>query len=191
MIHFLKRYAAALALTVIICSVVSVGNAANSQRFAQTAEALTPSKARNHEFTKMYDVPIETPLLPDKLREAFEACIHTAAITRIETAEDTPIIDEICLTRCPSFGITGEIQETMSILVPDEALIALLYKHHFFNMQEYLDTGVLDGDFTWITVHFNNGVTKRVGGLMAEVAGAAGFIAVYDAVVIALNNFQE
>ena len=46
----------------------------------------------------------------------------------------------------------------------------------------------MDGHFTYITVHLQGGESKTVGGLEAEAYGPEAFVAVYDAVVAALDG---
>jgi len=99
-------------------------------------------------------------------------------------------IDTIVLTISPSFGVEGEMVDTVMTIHPDAALTALVYEHDFFNMPEYLDTGVLDGDFVWITVNLLNGGSKTVGGLVADEFGPDDFIAIYNAVVQALETIE-
>ncbi len=96
-------------------------------------------------------------------------------------------IECISLSINPSFGTPEDMQDNTRTLVPDDQLVALLYAQDFFGLPEYLETDVMDGHFTWITVTFSNGETKRVGGLVAEEYGPEAFIIVYDAVKAALD----
>ena len=50
-------------------------------------------------------------------------------------------------------------------------------------MPEYIETGVMDGYFTWITVNYSDGESKRVAGLVAEKFGPEDFIIIYDALM--------
>ena len=68
------------------------------------------------------------------------------------------------------------------------ALLSSLYEHDFFSLPEYLETDVMDGDFTWVTVNLKNGESKRVGGLLADGFGPDHFIAICDAISRVLQN---
>lgn len=107
------------------------------------------------------------------------------------SAIDAAEIESIVLTTSPAFGPAEEMVDTEKTLRPDDALITLLYAQGFFDMPEYLDTGVMDGHFTWITVYALNGESKRVGGLVAEEFGPEGFIVIYEAVVRAMQGIQR
>jgi len=72
------------------------------------------------------------------------------------------------------------MNDTVRNLGLDAGLIALFHEHGFFDVPEYLDTGVMDGHYTWITVRFKNGESKRVGGLAAEEFNSVDFIAIYQ-----------
>ncbi|MDR3051648.1 MAG: hypothetical protein LBU67_07990 [Oscillospiraceae bacterium] len=135
-------------------------------------------------------------------------------------AEGPGEIDSIVLTITPSFGLIDELTENLAIIRPNEGtvlmqtlrkqddavqkeklflthvedvdtLVASLYEQDFFNMPEYLETGVMDGDFTWITVNMKNGESKRAGGLVAKEYGPKGFIALCDAINQVLQNSAE
>ena len=135
-----------------------------------------------------YTKSAEALLLSGRQEDASSVFTQAIALARVQGLADAGEIDTILLTQSSSFGVEGETDDTVRNLVPDADLIALLYEHGFFDMPEYLDTGVMDGHFTWIMVHFKNGVVKRVGGLVAEEFGPDGFIAIYDAVVEALDD---
>ena len=97
----------------------------------------------------------------------------------------TEAIESIVLTTSPSFGLPEDMIDTVRTFTPNDALTSLLNERGFFTMPEYLDTGVMDGDYTWITVNFKNGESKRVGGLEAEKDGPEDFIIIYEAVISA------
>ena len=99
------------------------------------------------------------------------------------SSDTTDVIESIMLTISPSFGTEDEMVDTVRIFVPNEKLTSLLCERNFHSMPEYLETGVLDGHFTWIIVKFVNGESKRVGGLVAEEFGPEGFIAIYNALI--------
>jgi len=135
-------------------------------------------------------------------------------------AEEAERIDSIVLTVAPSCGAIDEVTDNVAIIRPSNntvllrtiwqkddtvlqqklfrtqtedvaALVSLLYAHDFFDMAEYLETGVDDGHFTWITVSLWSGESKRVGGLVAEEFGPDGFIAIRDAIGQVLQNSVE
>jgi len=105
----------------------------------------------------------------------------------IGTAE----IDSIVLTISPSFGLQDDLVDAETTIYPDAALTSLLHEHNFFGMPEYLETGVLDGHFTWITVNMRGGEVKRVGGLVAEAFGPEDFIVLYDALMEAKESHAK
>ena len=134
--------------------------------------------------------------------------------------EKEGMIDSIVLIVAPSFGSIDELINNVVTIHPDSAtvlmqtiwqkddtvqeqqlfvaqnedltaLVSLLYEHDFFNMPEYLETGILDGDFTWITVTVRSGESKRVGGLLATEYGPEDFIAICNAIDQALLNIVE
>ena len=122
---------------------------------------------------------------------AFEVRVGEAGVERVERMHAAAVsieeIENITLTLSPSFGLPEEMVDTVMVFSPDAALVALLNDKGFFDMPEYIDTGVMDGRFTWITVNLRNGESKRVGGLEAEEFGPEDFIMIYDAVI----NAQE
>jgi len=120
-------------------------------------------------------------------------------------------IDSIVLIAVPSYGSMDELTRNETIIRPhvgtvrtqtirlkDEtvqeqrlfaansedlaALVSSLYAFGFFGMPEYLGTNIMDGTYTWITVHTVSGEAIRVGDIHAEEYGPEGFIAVYDAI---------
>ncbi|MCL1795480.1 MAG: tetratricopeptide repeat protein [Clostridia bacterium] len=119
----------------------------------------------------------------------------SAVFERAATIADGPApasartgeIGTIELRLSPSFGMEGEMNDTVVTLCPTEELTALIHANDFFNMPETIETGVLDGHYTRITVCLKNGESKTVGGLVAEEFGPDAFIAVYDAIVLASN----
>ena len=71
------------------------------------------------------------------------------------------------------------------------ALVASLYEYDFFSLTQYLETYVMDSDFTWITINLINGESKRAGGLLAEEFGLDRFVAICDAISRVLQNSVE
>ena len=147
----------------------------------------------------------------------FAFSVTAQAIVPIEDAE---LIDSIVLTIAPSFGQIDELTNSVTIIRPNigtvrkqttrqqddtiqgqqlfvaqsedlSALASSLFKHGFFDMPEYLETGIMDGDFTWITVTLRSGESKRVGGLLAEEYGPEDFIAIYNAIDQVMLNMIE
>ena len=109
----------------------------------------------------------------------------------IENAER---IDSIVLTVSPSYGSIDELTDSVTAIHPNvgtvrtrtirqkdgaiqarqlfvaqsedlTALVSSLIDHDFFGLPEHLETDILDGDFTWVTVTLQTGESKRVGGL--------------------------
>jgi len=156
--------------------------------YARAAADYATAIERKPDLLTAYTKNAEALLLSGRPGEASDAFARAMALAGEVAPADAREIDTIVLTLSPSFGVEGEMTDTVKSLVPDAESIALLHEHGFFDMPEYLETGVLDGHFTWITVHFNNGESKRVGGLVAEEFGSEDFVAIYDAVVSALDG---
>ena len=126
-------------------------------------------------------------------------------------AEAANAVDSIVLTIHPVYGVLDELIDTVitirpeartihaqavrqmdgavegeALLIPERedlaALALALGQHGFFDMDDYLETGVMDGHFTWVTVNLQNGETTTVGGLVAEKYGPEGFVAICDAI---------
>ena len=126
-------------------------------------------------------------------------------------------IDSIVLTIAPTFGLLDELTDTVAILRPGQlsiavqsvrqhngdildetlfaaqeedfsALLLVLNSVDLLSMPEYIDTGVLDGHFTRITVNWRNGDSMSVYGINAEEFGPEGFIAICDSIGQILEN---
>ena len=126
-------------------------------------------------------------------------------------------IDSIVLTLAPTFGLLDEMTDTVVILRPGQlsiavqnvrqhngdildvalfaaqredidALLLVLNSVDFLSMPEYIDTGVLDGHFTRITLNWRNGESVSVYGIEAEEFGPEGFIAICDSIGQILEN---
>ena len=135
-----------------------------------------------------------------------------------ERSEKT--VESIALTVAPSYGVTDELVNSV-VTLPAEygsillqsirqksgtvlsemlrlprnadlaAVTALLDENNFWSMPEYLETGVMDGDFVWITVTLEGGETKRVGGLLAAEEGPEEYIAISEAISYAVEHSVE
>jgi len=158
------------------------------RNYPRAAEDYAIAIERNPGLLEAYAKSTAALLLSGRPGEASDIFARAMAQAGEETPADTVDIDRIELTLSPSFGMEGEMSDTVRNLVPDAELIALLHEHGFFDMPEYLETGIMDGDFNWVTVHFKNGETKRVGGLEAEEYGPDDFIAIYNAIIEALGD---
>lgn len=160
------------------------------QEYARAADDYAAAIERNPSLLEAHAKYGAALLLSGRSGEASDAFARAAALIGEEAPApaDAMEIDLIELIQSPSYGMTEEMHDTVWSFQPDADLVALLYEHGFFDMPEYLETGVLDGDFTWIVVHFKNGETRRVGGLMAKAYGPEAFIALYDAVSRAIGN---
>ena len=158
--------------------------------YSRAAEDYVTAIERNPGLLAAYTKSAGALLLSDRLGEASDIFAKAMALAgeKAPAPVDEGEIDTIVLTISPSFGMEGEMNDTVWNLDPDAELIALFHEHGFFDLPEYLDTGVMDGHFTWITICFKNGQSKRVGGLVAEEFGPEDFIAIYDAVVGALDD---
>lgn len=135
-------------------------------------------------------------------------------------AESIEQIDSIVLTVAPSFGLNDELTNNVASIRPGTgtvlietirqkddavqeqkffrtqqddviALVSSLYEHDFFSMPEYLETDVMDGSFTWVTINMKNGESKRTGGLLAEEFGPDRFVAICEAISRVLQNSVE
>ena len=124
---------------------------------------------------------------------------------------NTDMIETIQVTVSPSYGDINELRETTATITPvtlslmaEERMMldgtvtnrlegsvaeedvgritAALNENDFFSLPESLDTGVLDGHFTWITIQMTDGSTFKTGGLVAEEYGPQSFINVYQVI---------
>jgi hypothetical protein len=146
--------------------------------------------------------------------------IPAMALGTLVDAESTNEIDSVTLTFAPAWGIIDELVDTVITIrfapgtvhvqkvrqqagaVEEEKLliaqkkdltelVSALCEHEFFNMDKRLETDVMDGYFTWVTVNLQSGESKTVGGLVAEKYGPEGFIAICDAIDQVVQNSHE
>ena len=144
---------------------------------------------------------------------AMPAAGHGAEANPISVDE----IDSIVLTLAPTFGLLDELIDTVAILRPGQLSIAVRYiRQHsgdildetlfaaqredyntlllllnsvdFLSMPEYIETHVLDGHFTSITINWRDGGSKSVGGIEAEDFGTEDFIALCDSIGQIIEN---
>jgi tetratricopeptide (TPR) repeat protein len=152
--------------------------------YTRAAEDYATAIEKNPKLQIAYLKHAEALLLSGRLEEASGAFVQAAMLAYNNvTPSDANEIDTIVLTISPSFGLEEEMIDTVTTIYPDEALAALVYEYNFFDMPEYIETGVVDGDFIWITVNLKNGESKRVGGLLADEFGPDDFIIIYDALI--------
>ena len=147
-------------------------------------------------------------------------CLALLCPCTVLAQQPNEVIDSITLTIAPSYGPADELTNAVitlpsfyggllwqivhqksgavlaeRILLPNmadlEAVSALIQANRFLDMPEHLETGVLDGDFNWITVRLGDGSEKRVGGLLAGDYGPEAFTAIYRAIGKAIENSAE
>jgi len=162
--------------------------------YVRAAEDYVTAIERNPDLATAYLKYSEALLLSGKPGEASGVFALAVALAGGTMAADTiwevltaDEVDTIILTTSPSFSVEGKMNDSVKNISPNAEIIALFHENGFFGMPEYLETGVMDGHFTWITVHLKNGESKRVGGLVAEKYGPEGFITIYDVIVRALD----
>jgi tetratricopeptide (TPR) repeat protein len=157
--------------------------------YAKAAEDYAAAIEKNPKLQRAYLKYAEALLLSGRLKEAsgaFEQAVMLAGNTATPAGANE--IDTIVMTISPSFGPEEEMIDTVMTLSPDEALTALVYEYNFFDMPDYLETGIVDGDYIWITVNLKNGESKTVGGLLADEFGPADFVAICGALAEALSK---
>ena len=160
----------------------------NTKVYDRAAQDYAMAIERNPELTIAYIKRADALLLSGRTEEASEVFARAVVLigTKVPPLDDADEIVLIDLIKSSSFGIAGKMNNTTRSFVPDVELITLLYAYGFFVMPENLDTGIMDGHFTRITVHFKSGESKSVGGLVAEEFGPEDFIIIYNAVVEAM-----
>ena len=132
---------------------------------------------------------------------------------------ETGQIKQIVIEEESSFGVGGKMAAVVCIIdfeaglltirlpfeMKDESLEAgcgtiiemdmqkiadSLNQFGFYTMPEYLKTGIMDGDFFFITVHLKNGDPVRVGGLLANEYGPDEYLAICGVITDVINNMS-